>query len=67
MTNSEGIIRQIHLKQGTPEHIFTALCNKMEEHGKFLSSHYEADETPVIICQFDDILDFVAMMVALGK
>ncbi len=61
------ITRQIILKKKTPEHIVTQLCNELTRWGKFLASEYTENGTPVITCKFDDLDDFLSVMIALRK
>ncbi len=62
------MIKIIRLKKDTPEKTITQFSNFLEKRGKFLASQYDKDSgSPEIVCDFDNEMDYQAMLIALAK
>ena len=59
------IIRQVRLKEDTPDKIYTAFCNLMERQGVFVACGSPDDKW--INLRFENELDYLAWMIAMGE
>ena len=60
----DGIITTIQIKKDTPDHLYTAFCNKVEEQGIFKACGSCVDKW--IMVEFKDEFDQLAWMTAMG-